>query len=98
MSQFSGVQTGSLYNKKTAIPFPGDDKCPTNDVMFVVKTEGFGASVGRVYKPQCRRAGLRDVTFDKAVFILRNPFNTFVASYNYNLDQTTDNVLLKPRE
>lgn len=95
----SGVQTGTIYNRKIQ-NFQGDDLCPADDSMFIVKTEEFGASAGRLFKPQCRKNGMRDVTFKKAVYVLRNPFNTFVTDYDFRLENITEldpvGAVLKP--
>lgn len=97
-----GVYTGSLYNRAAYGYFQGETECPTNQSVFVVKTNEFGASAGRIFKPQCRRTGMRDITFDKAIYMIRNPFNSFVATYNHQITNNTElpvgKALLKPRK
>ena len=106
MFVFPGVQTGSLYNRDIYRVFQGENDCPSNEAMFIVKTNEFGASAGRVFKPECRRVGLREVTFGRAVYILRNPFNMVVSTYNHQNHFTSNetifpeliDVCMKPRK
>ena len=65
--------------KKT---FYGENLCPSSKKMLLVKTHDMGA--GKITKRACRSKGVRRVSLNKAVYILRNPFNTLVADFNYN--------------
>ncbi|XP_052820408.1 WSCD family member CG9164-like [Mya arenaria] len=79
LEQLTGIQTGTIFEGVVADTFSGESICPTNNSVFLVKTHKIGAIAGRVRKFCPTHQTLQ---FEKAVYILRNPFNAFFSTYN----------------
>lgn len=73
---FSGIYTGSVYTDPFKIPLPGSLNCPLNN-EFIIKTH-YGHD--KIEKESCN--GTIEHAFKKAIYILRNPYNTLIAEFN----------------
>ncbi|KAL4235871.1 WSC domain-containing protein 1 [Mactra antiquata] len=73
-----GIFTGSVYADVLG-KFPGSKHCPVRGKVFIVKTHMMSYQTKHV---ECRMMQAFTIQYKKAMYILRNPYEAMVSTFN----------------
>ncbi|KAL4229674.1 WSC domain-containing protein 1 [Mactra antiquata] len=79
LEDLTGIYTGSLY-LDPHFNMTGSGRCPLLGEVYIIKTH---QAKDDITSSTCEPSLMKNLTiYDKAIFILRNPFDAFVAEFN----------------
>ncbi|KAL4219273.1 WSC domain-containing protein 1 [Mactra antiquata] len=79
LEDLTGIYTGSIY-PDILVNMPGSHTCPLLGKVYIIKTH---RDRDEISHPKCQRSKMKTSTgFDRAIFILRNPYDALVSEFN----------------